>query len=311
VEDIWIEPVETHRVATDQALALAPPHLLDSGETLTATRMSAKDGIFPTQWGKFTGHHVWRGYRLATVSVYPVRQHVTAQGIELEYLDKYVVRMKTGGKADPGSLALRERLVPGEAEENARVLADLVANPQDISGYIRQHGQEIQEKSAAFEPTQTPSLTGSGVTYLIITNEDMKAQFQTLADHKTAQGIPTVVATREFIAANSRNGADIQETIRLFIRDAYQKWGVQYVLLGGDSDILPPRYVDNSLYPTNGYTSIPVDLYFACLDRNWNHDGDSNFGQPAVYPKPGDQCSGYFRLQSPTWSEDSGKIDGL
>ena len=168
-----------------------------------------------------------------------------------------------------------------------------MANPEVISGYRREHGQVVQNKSAAFEPNKTPSLQGSGVAYLIITNEDMKPEFQVLADYKTAQGLPTVVATTEFIAANFRNGADIQETMRMFIRDAYEKWGIEYVLLGGDSDILPPRYVDNTFYPTNGYTSIPADLYFACLDGNWNANGDANFGEPAEFPDPGDD--GGFR----------------
>jgi hypothetical protein len=288
VASIWIEPLETHREKTRDALSLASPHYTDSGEMVTFNKMNRSGEAFPASWGDFTGSHVWRGYRLATVSVYPIREIKTENGVELEFLDRYAVRMVTGTDADQGAIALRQRLVPGEAEENAKFLANLVANPQDISGYNRQHGVVVEDKSAAYEPTQTPSLKGSGVTYLIITNDDMKDEFQVLADHKTAQGLPTVVATREFIQANYRNGADIQETMRMYILDAYQKWGIDYVLLGGDSDILPPRYVDNSFYPTNGYTSIPVDLYFACLDGNWNANGNAWFGEPAASSEPGD-----------------------
>ena len=288
VSNLWIEPLEIHRKAVKNSLAVAPAHVTDAGEMVSQTSMSRQDGEFPATWGEFTGQHVWRGYRLASVSVYPVREIQTGQGVELEFLDRFAVRMEVSGMTDQGAVAVRQRLVPGEAEENAQVLSKLVANPQDISGYHRQHGQAFQEKSTAFQPAGTPSLQGSGVTYLIITNEDMRDQFQVLADHKTAQGIPSFVTTRESIAANYRNGADIQETIRMYIRDAYQKWGVEYVLLGGDSDILPPRYVDNTFYGKNGYTSIPVDLYFSCLDGNWNADGDSNFGEPAVVPDPGD-----------------------
>ena len=65
-------------------------------------------------------------------------------------------------------------------------------------------------------------------------------------------------------------------------------FGKVAVLLGGDSDILPPRYVDNSYYPTAGSTLIPTDLYFACLDGNWNANGNSYFGEPANNPNPGD-----------------------
>ncbi len=105
----------------------------------------------------------------------------------------------------------------------------------------------------------------------------MTAEFQVLADYKTAQGLPTVVATTEFIQANYRNGADIQETIRMFIRDAYEKWGMEYVLLGGDSDILPPRYVDNTFYPTNGYTSIPGRSVFRLPGRQLERQRQRQF----------------------------------
>jgi hypothetical protein len=288
VGNLWIEPLETHRESAKNGLALAAPHFTDSGEMITTTRLTRQGDVFPSSWGDFTGSQVWRGYRLATVRVYPVREIQTDHGLELEFLDRFAVRFGSGDLVEAGTIAVRQRLIPGEAQENARTLAELVANPEVISGYRREHGQVVQNKSAAFEPKKTPSLQGSGVTNLIITNEDMKPQFQVLADYKTAQGLPTVVATTEFITANYRNGADIQETLRMFIRDAYEKWGLEYVMLGGDSDILPPRYVDNSFYPNNGYTSIPADLYFACLDGNWNADGDANFGEPAIYPDPGD-----------------------
>jgi hypothetical protein len=288
VANLWIEPLETHREPATQDLALAPPHVTDSGQVVTANRLKREGEVFPAFWGEFTGSHVWRGYRLATVSVYPVREVRTSTGVELEFLDRFAVRFDAGGPADSGSIAVRQRLVPGEAQANAEVLAGLVANPEIISGYLREHGQVIQEKSAAFLPTRTPSLTGSGVSFLIITNEDMEDQFQVLADYKTSLGLPTVVATTEFITQNYRNGADIQDTIRMYIRDAYEKWGVEYVLLGGDSDILPPRYVENDFYPNPGSTFIPVDLYFACLDGNWNADGDASFGQPAFGLEPGD-----------------------
>jgi len=288
VTSLWIEPLATRREPTKKTLAVAPANFTDGGEMISTTTMNRQGEVFPATWGEFTGTHVWRGYRLATISVYPVREVRTDSGIELEYLEDFAVRMETGADVPEESVAVRKRLIPGEAQANAEVLAELVANPGEIPGYKRENGVAVEDKSAAFEPNQTPSLKGSGVTFLIITNDALKDEFQILADFKTAQGLPTVVATREFIAANFRNGADIQETIRMYILDAYQKWGVEYVLLGGDSDILPPRYIDNSFYPTNGYTSIPVDLYFACLDGNWNADGDANFGQPAVGANPGD-----------------------
>jgi hypothetical protein len=81
VENLWVEPLETHRETFPNPLALAGPHVTDSGDMMTITRMNREDGEFPAAWGEFTGSHVWRGYRLATVSVYPVREFQTDQGV--------------------------------------------------------------------------------------------------------------------------------------------------------------------------------------------------------------------------------------
>jgi hypothetical protein len=72
--------------------------------------------------------------------------------------------------------------------------------------------------------------------------------------------------------------------MRMFIRDAYEKWGIEWVLLGGDTNVLPARYGVNTYYPPQGFTEIPVDMYFSCLDGNWNADGDYVFGEA------GDDC---------------------
>ena len=288
VERVWIEPLATHRESLKGALPVAGDHPT-SAETFVSTGLlKAAGGSFPAEWQSGGSTHTWRGYRLLSVTVYPVRE-VTADGVVvLEYLDEFAVRAEYKPAADLDGVAVRERFVPGEARANAGTLAKIVGNPEQISSYARQNGSVITPSAGGFQPAATPSLTGSGVSYLIITNEAMRANFQVLADFKSAQGIPAVVVTREQIAAGNRNGADIQETMRMYIRDAYILWGVEHVLLGGDSDILPPRYIDNSFYPTVGYTSIPCDLYFACLDGNWNDDGDANFGEPAATPIPGD-----------------------
>ncbi len=284
----WVEPLATHREKALAPLALGEPLANEQGGLITQGIMPVDGETFPVTWGDFTGTHTWRGYRLLTITVHPVRTVNGDARDELEILDAYAVRVEYTDTRPDEDVVQRQRLVAGEAERNADHLSAVVANPSLIAGYSRQHGAAVAEPTSGFQPDKTPSLSGSAVSYLIITDEAMAPAFQALADHKTARGLPTVVATREFIAANYRNGADIQETMRMFIRDAYEKWGVEFVLLGGDSDILPPRYVDNSFYPTNGYTSIPVDLYFACLDGNWNANGNAAYGEPVSTNYTGD-----------------------
>ena len=55
-------------------------------------------------------------------------------------------------------------------------------------------------------------------------------------------------------------------------------WGTRWVLLGGDTEIIPKRGV----YASSGsyvQTSLPTDLYYACLDGPWNDDGDGYWGE--------------------------------
>jgi hypothetical protein len=283
VTDAWVEPLGTHRVKTTASLAVAPPLLTDGGVQVAQRRLPDGDA-FPAAWGRFDGTHTWHGYRLVALEVYPLRE--AADG--LEFLDTYAVRVAYGAGRASDDMAVRERLVATERAGLETTLARVIANPERLAGYARQDGLAVAAKSGGFQPDKTPSLSGSAVNYLIITNEAMRPAFEVLANFKTAQGMPTVVATVEFITANYRHGADLQETLRLFIRDAYQKWGLDYVLLGGDSGILPPRYVLNSFYPTGGSTAIPSDLYFACLDGNWNADGDALWAEPLTATATGD-----------------------
>jgi hypothetical protein len=275
VTDLVVTPLATHALAAPAPLAEA---LAAEAHDGTPVQLAAPVDKAAPAWGRMTGSHVWRGYRLVTVTVHPVRGGVGTEAAE--FLDAYAVRATLAPAPADEDVVERRRLVAGEAERTSRILAGVVANPRELAGYTRSEGIAVAAEDKGFVPTPLPSLTGSAVPYVIITNEALAPEFQRLADHKTARGLATMVVTREYIAANYRNGADIQETIRMFIRDAYELWGAEYVLLGGDSDILPPRYINNSLYPAGGSTDIPCDLYFQCLDGNWNANGNSIYGEP-------------------------------
>ncbi len=286
VSDAWVEPLATRTEKLSVSQALAPPHITDTGEMISTARLPNNGGIFPANWGEFSGTHTWRGYQLLTVSVYPAR----VENQTITYLDDYAVRVIYADGQSQRLTVQRERFVEGESEANKEILRSVLSNPQAVSGYARVNGAVVSEDKGVFQPTRSPSLSGSAVQYLIITDEIMKDEFQRLADYKTSLGMQALVVTHEYIAANFRNGADIQETIRMFIQDAYGKWGTEYVLLGGDTDILPPRYVDNTFYPATGSTEIPVDLYFACLDGNWNANGNAHFCEAPTNDTPGDEA---------------------
>ncbi len=124
-----------------------------------------------------------------------------------------------------------------------------------------------------FQPTETPSLEGVPVEQVVITSDELAESFQAYADNETFRGIPTVVRTTSWIDANY-TGADRSARIRTFLRDAYDSWGTIYAVLGGDVEHVPTRYVkwDEAF--------VPSDLYYECLDREWNEDGDELYGEP-------------------------------
>ncbi len=62
-------------------------------------------------------------------------------------------------------------------------------------------------------------------------------------------------------------------------------YNLEYVILGGDSD---PTNSSQDIIPHRGFyavddNDIPSDMYYCCLDGNWNDDGDGKWGEPGEY----------------------------
>ncbi len=124
-----------------------------------------------------------------------------------------------------------------------------------------------------FTPSDAPGPAGTLVAQVIVTSEALAEAFGRLADDETGRGVPTVVRTVPWIDARYP-GADAPARIRAFLRDAFDAWGTRFAILGGDLEHVPVRTVDWA------GESIPTDLYYECLDREWNEDGDAAYGEP-------------------------------
>jgi hypothetical protein len=231
-----------------------------------------KDSIFPAWKVRHTGTSGWKGYRIATFEVYPVRYDISTGRLTVVDGMRLVIDTAPG---DTERDARRQRHVDGFRERSLGAIRRVVDNPQAASDYIFAD-IAVDENSRAFLPSYMPGMEGSSVQYLIVTNEEMAPEFQRLADWKTQKGVPAVVRTVEWIEQNTRIGVDLGETIRNFIREAYEKWGVEYVLLGGDTSVIPERFAYVDFY-TGDF--IPTDMYYGCLDGTWNADGDSIWGE--------------------------------
>lgn len=76
----------------------------------------------------------------------------------------------------------------------------------------------------------------------------MVAAFRRLADWKRARGVSAKVVTITDIVGgrygDHRSGSrDLQEVLRRFLKRAKAQWGVQWLLLGGDIEVVPMRSV--------------------------------------------------------------------
>ena len=195
-----------------------------------------------------------RGYRILILNLYPVQY--TPKAGKISYFDSMNVIVNTV----PETVSDNFRGLP---QDKARVL-DVVANPEVV-------------KTSDTTP-QSAVLPAANYVYVIITSSDLSDDFKTLADWKNGKGVSTTIVTVENIT-NNYSGRDIQDKIRNFIIDAYNDWGTEYVLLGGDVEIIPVRELYVRISWRERYY-IPSDLYYVGLDGNWNKDGDRRYGEP-------------------------------
>jgi hypothetical protein len=163
-----------------------------------------------------------------------------------------------------------------------RALESLVANPQMLHAYPK-------KKSPVFQDAQ----------YVIITNQALSQcagtdTLASLAAEKSGRGITTLTKTTEEIYAEYA-GADDAEKVRNFIRDMYENHGTEYVLLAGDADLqVVGGETEPAIVPVRGLwgdidyggveENLPSDIYYACLDGDYNADMDGVYGEPTDDP---------------------------
>lgn len=211
-----------------------------------------------------------RGYQILLLKVYPL-QYIPALG-KVQYYQEIdvVVNTVATGMHSPMYRGL---------QKDRTLVENMVDNPDMLGAY------ELKATGSSEGDITPASMTNASESYsfLIITNSTLAPTFQLLADHRNTTGIETVVICTEDILADSDYiGDDDQDTIRNFIIDAYINWSIDYVLLGGDDEIIPHRgcygWVNTSPDPTAD-DDIPTDLYYAGLDGDWDDDGDGIFGE--------------------------------
>lgn len=244
------------------------------------------------------GVYIFRGYPTLHINLHPI-QYINK---ELYYYKSLKLEITTKPTTYKGGFR--------GLEKDQHLVREIIDNPEIISTY----------PANSHSDTQIQYVIITSKRFLDI-SEDYT--FQDLVYHKKKIGINATIVTVEDIISNpdfSVNGKwgdnnpnnpfyqspingdpkkfdDVQAKIRNFIRYAYMEWGTDYILLAGDADtnnkkdnIVPLRglFADERGLPLEGYASyeamdLPSDLYYACLDGNFNYDGDNHFGEAAKF----------------------------
>ncbi len=214
---------------------------------------------FPSKVARLAGVGLFAGHRIATVVVSPL-QYTPATGELVLHTDiEIVVRTDPAGEA----VDVASRGGRGPSPHAAKVVARSVLNPRGA--------RQIEEAAAARPPRDVDEFD-----YLIVCPESFSDAFQPLVDWKVRKGVRTEIVTLESIADDpSFDGVDAAEEVRNCIRHHYMEHGITWVLLGGDTEVVPTRDAHDFFYEQG----IPCDLYFADLEGTWDADGDGRWGE--------------------------------
>ena len=213
------------------------------------------------------------GYRIGTIHLYPIHY------VPSERVLRLYTRIELRIVYREGVVTLKPR-----TESQRRVFGEsvrgMVWNPEDVARW---------SPPLRTWPEVSRLLPPGNYEYVIITPQADSSSFYPLCEWKTKKGVPARIVTREYIYSNY-SGANNQERIKNFIRDAWNTWGAIWFVLGGDVGWVPYRgcygYVES--FPPEEDNTIPTGRYWEDLDNNWNNDGDNRYGETNDGPGGGD-----------------------
>ena len=157
----------------------------------------------------------------------------------------------------------------GRGQEGARLLSQLI------------RGQVINpEAFIEVQPVRAGDLPWG--EYLIVTRDSLAEVFEPLAQFKTMKGVPASIVTMEYIEANYA-GVDPAQKLRFFLRDIYELNPPTWILLGGDTPLVPHR---NCWATAEGYVDDPAaDIYYQDMNDPqvgtdyWDANNNGTWGE--------------------------------
>ncbi|HIE06071.1 MAG TPA: T9SS type A sorting domain-containing protein [bacterium (Candidatus Stahlbacteria)] len=212
----------------------------------------SSEKIYPEKTLEFSRSGPKGGFRIFTVTLYPLRYLPKARSLRLSKRITIKITYEEGVYPIP-------TITEQQYAVQKKAIKPLVTNRKDVE---------------RFKPVVRPNSI-TDVNYAIVTGQAFVDHYQPLADWKTKKGWMTRIFSVEWIYSNYP-GNDNPEKIRNFFKDYYQNKGLVWALLGGDVQIVPTRLARTTYYePYN----IATDWYYWDLDSNWNRNGNAYYGE--------------------------------
>ena len=280
-------------------------------ENITLTKPNNKvyesTSFYPENTFKFITLQKYHGYSIAIINIYPVRY--SPKNREIQYCDETTLTIEYQQTVGVSKNPLRYNL------KDSSLVEKEVINAESIIHYnVQSHQAPVVQKTSGLVSAED-TYEYVIITNEALKNSQAEYTFQDLIQSKIDKGLNATIVTVEDIISNPAywvNGTwgdnnidnpfvhtvllhnfscfnDTAAKIRNFIRDAYVNWQTEYILLGGDGDgadvgsesgdnIIPPRLCLGT-FMVGLEEIIASDVYFTCLDGNFNYDEDNLSGE--------------------------------
>lgn len=262
IDEIDIVPEEVKELPTKHTLIYGEkPHPLSSEYVEWASpnaEVYQSDDPYPGKNVEVVDVQYYCGVAVAEVNIYPLSYKPLSGTIT--YYDSFSMNLSTKIDGAQGS-GVRVDL------NRIREAGLFAENPEALNSYIDGTISGDYENSLA---SSTESYDWVLITSNEIINSNVNPGVNELVSLRQSKNLSCKVQSIEEVL-NSYTGSNKADKLRNFIKDAYNNWNIKFVVLGGDSNIIPVRTVYASYGSTSDY--LPTDLPYQCLDKNtWNND---------------------------------------
>lgn len=265
-EQLYMRSAEVDYARTQQPVSKPMPDF-----TTPDPRIWNSNSPYPAADFQYLGSQLYRGYQVAVINIFPYKYNPVSK--ELFTSVSASIQIETSRDNDQ---AVRQVNYLRTDSSTLSGLREFVINPELSASYAMAYSWRDYTPASRLIDLGTPH------SMIVITDATRAPWFVDYVQWNNTRGINTAVYLTSDIYS-SYTGVDNAAKVRAFIADAYQAWAtgstpLEYVILGGDDEIVPAR----GCYGQVGDTvdaHMPVDLYYSNLDGNWNANGNNIYGE--------------------------------